>query len=168
MHPIHCPVLNEKQKKEMSRLNNLLKGKLFGHPIHMILVHFPSALFPFSAAFVVVSFILHDNELALFNFYIICTGAVMGWLALIFGVIELLQIQQLKEPFKIALIHGGLNSIWVSIFTILAGIQFKYYPMIPLPSLAQVIIEIAVVLMMFYSNYLGGQLVLKHGIGKKL
>jgi uncharacterized membrane protein len=152
----------------MNNLNNILKGKLFGHPIHMMLVHFPAALFPLSAAFALISFLLHNSELALFNFYIICSGSGMGWLALIFGVIELLQIQEMKAPFKIALIHGGLNSLWVSVFTILAGAQFKFYPIIPLPSLTQVIIEIVVVLMMLYSNFLGGELVLKHGVGKKL
>jgi len=159
---------SNKYKIKMSQLNNILKGRLFGHPIHMMLVHFPSALFPLSASFALISFLLHNNELALFNFYIICTGAAMGWLALIFGIIELLQIQELEAPFKIALIHGGLNSLWVSVFTILAGVQVKYYPIIPVPSLAQVIIEIAVVLMMLYSNFLGGELVLKHGIGKKV
>ena len=152
----------------MSPLKNILKGKLFGHPIHMMLVHFHSALFPVSAAFALISLVTHDGALALFNFYIICIGVTLGWFALMFGAIELVQIQELKIPFKIALIHGGLNSVWVSVFTILAGVQFNYYPLIPVPSLAQVIIEISIVLMMLYSNLLGGELVLKYGIGKKL
>jgi uncharacterized membrane protein len=151
----------------MQLIKNILNGRLFGHPIHMMLVHFPAALFPLSAVLSVTSYIYKDKILSLFNFYIICAGSLLGWLALIFGVIDLFKIQEMKEPFKTALIHGGLNTLLVSVFSVIAGVQFKYYPQIPVPSLVAVIIEAAAVSAMIYTNYLGGELVLRYGVGKK-
>jgi uncharacterized membrane protein len=146
---------------------DVLKGKVFGHPVHMMLVHFPAALFPFSAAVSLAALIYSSSELALFNFYIICTGTIMGWLALVFGLIELMQILDQKRTLRTVLMHGGLNTLWLCIFTIIAGVQLKYYPEVPVPAVIQVIIEFIVVTVMIYSNYLGGELVLKYGIGKK-
>ena len=151
----------------MHLINNILNGRLFGHPIHMMLVHFPAALFPISAAFSIISYLLNDKIISLLNFYIICTGTGLGWLALIFGVIDLIKIQEMKAPFKVALIHGGLNTLWLSVFSVIVGIQFKFYPQIPVPSLIVVLLEIVVASTMIYSNYLGGELVLSYGVGKK-
>jgi uncharacterized membrane protein len=151
----------------MALLKNILRGRLFGHPIHMMMNHFPAALFPMSAALLIAAYFYGSTIFSLFNFYIICTGTVLGWITLIFGVIDLLKIQEIKEPFKVALIHGSLNTLWLSIFSVIMGVQFKYYPQIPVPSLIEVLIETVVVLAMVYSNYLGAELVLKYGIGKK-
>jgi len=151
----------------MNPVKNIMQGRLFGHPIHMMLVHFPAALIPISAAVSAVSYFRNDHILALFNFYLVCIGAASGWLAIIFGIIELIKIQDIKEPFKIALMHGGLNTLWVSVLSIIAGVQFKYFPGIHIPSSALVLTQAAVAVFMIYSNYLGGQLVLKYGIAKK-
>lgn len=147
-------------------LENIIKGRLFGHPIHMMLVHFPAALFPVSAVLCLLSYIQSDGILSLFNFYVICTGTVMGWTALIFGLIDLLKIQNDKKPFMTGIIHGSLNTLWLSVFSVLGGIQIKYYPSIHVPSFAAVIIEIIVVVLMLYSNHLGGELVLRYGAGR--
>lgn len=152
----------------MSAIKDLLQGRLFGHPIHMMLVHFPAALFPVSAALSIVSYYFSNFAISLMNFYIVCIGAAMGWIALIFGTIELIRIQYSSKPFRIALIHGGLNTLWLMFFSILAGVQFKYYPQIPVPSLLEVICELLVVLGMLYSNFLGGELVLRFQVGRKV
>ncbi len=153
----------------MELFKKILKGKLFGHPIHMMLVHFPASLFPVSAALSLVSYYLKDNMISLLDFYTMCIGAGIGWLALIFGIIELsiIPAQEKSESFRTGLIHGGLNSLWLIFFTVIAGVKFKYYPEIPIPSLVEVLIEIVIVIGMIYSNYLGGELVLRYGVGKK-
>ena len=151
----------------MHFIKNIMRGRLFGHPIHLMLVHFPAALFPVSAAFSITAYFYNNDMLSLFNFYIVCIGTTLGWIALIFGIIDLIKIQEMKSPFKVALIHGGLNTLWLSIFSVIAGIQYKYYPHIPVPSITVVLITLVVVASMIYSNYLGGELILKYGIGKK-
>lgn len=151
----------------MDLLKNILTGRLWGHPIHMMLVHFPAALFPVGAAFSLLSFLFNDKSIALMNFYIICTGSAIGWIALIFGAIDLFKIPVNTKPFRIALTHGGLNILWLSVFTIVAGAQFKYYPAIPTPSLIVTITETITAIFMLYSNYLGGELILKFGVGTK-
>lgn len=149
----------------MQFFKSIIKGRLFGHPIHMMLVHFPAALFPVSAALSLLSYIQKDSIISLFNFYVICIGTVIGWVALIFGFNDLLKIQDNKKAFNTGIIHGSLNTLWLSVFSVLGGIQIKYYPLIPTPSLTVVIIEIIVVLSMLYSNHLGGRLVLRYGVG---
>jgi len=134
----------------------------------MMLVHFPAALFPVSAVFSLLSNVRYDPELALFNFYIICSGALVGWAALIFGIIDLIKIQGTDKRFMIGIIHGSLNILWLSFFSVLAGIQLKYYPSVPVPSLPIVLVEIFVVSSMIYSNHLGGELVLKYGAGRDM
>lgn len=151
----------------MNFIKDIINGRLLGHPIHMMLVHFPSALFPFSAALALLAYLQRDSELSLFNFYVICTGTVIGWTAMIFGVIDVLKLQENKKAFMTGLIHGSLNTLWLSVFSVIGGIQIKYYPIIPVPSLAVVIIEIVVFLSMLYSNHLGGRLVLKFGAGRE-
>ena len=152
----------------MSLIKNLTGGRLFGHPIHMMLVHFPAALFPVSAALSIVSFYFINQTISLMNFYIICIGAFWGWIALLYGIIDLLKIKEESKPFKVALVHGGLNTLWLMFFTVLAGIQFKTYPDISVPSLAEVLCSVVVVLGMLYSNFLGGELVLRFQIAKKI
>jgi uncharacterized membrane protein len=147
-------------------IRSLINGRLFGHPVHMMLVHFPSALLPFSAVLALLAFIRNDDVLALFNFYVLSVGTVIGWMAIIFGIIDLVKLQENKDAFKTGLIHGGLNTLWISVFSVIGGIQIKYYPLIPVPSIAIVVIEAAVFLSMLYSNHLGGRLVLKFGAGR--
>lgn len=148
-------------------IRNIINGRLFGHPVHMMLVHFPSALFPFSAVLALLAYIQTDNELALFNFYVICAAVVTGWTAMIFGIIDLMKLQENKPAFTTGLIHGSLNTLWLSVFTVIGGVQVKYYPDMPVPSLTVVIIELIVFLSMLYSNHLGGRLVLKFGSGTR-
>jgi len=152
----------------MGLIKDTTHGKLFGHPIHMMLVHFPAALFPVSAALSVAAYYFNNPSVSLMNFYILCIGTIMGWLALIFGVIELMKIRDNTKPFTTALIHGGLNTLWLMFFSALAGAQFKCYPGIHVPTLSIVICEVIVVIGMLYSNFLGGELVLKYQVAKKI
>lgn len=138
-----------------------------GHPVHIMLVHFPIAFFPMSAVLDLLSAIYSNSALSLFSFYSSSAGAILGTFAMIFGAIDLIKIQPKEKHFNAALIHGGLNFLWVIIFGAIAGINFKNYPEINIAGNAQVIIEFLSVAGMIYSNFLGGELVLKYGMGKK-
>ncbi len=151
----------------MNFLRQILNGKMFGHPIHMMLIHFPSAFLPMAAILDLISYIYKDSLLALFAFYSACSGIIIGGAALIFGVLDLFKLETQSKQFRIALVHGSLNCIWIFIFTVVAGIQIKFYPNIQAANLALTFIELFSVCGMLYSNFLGGELVLKYGIGKR-
>ncbi len=153
------------------KLKNFIKefsrGRFFRHPIHLMLVHFPAALFPMALMLDICSSYFNDKNLSLFSFYTISAGTILGWAAIIFGAIDLLKIPSDKKVFKTALLHGGLNLLWLFTFTILAGIEIQSYPDINFPSAAKIAAEAFAVAGMLYSNFLGGELVLKYDIGKE-
>jgi uncharacterized membrane protein len=131
-----------------------------------MLVHFPSALLPMAVLLDVSSLYFGDRNLSLFSFYCLCAGTLLGWAALIFGSIDLFKISSGKKSFRTALLHGGLNLLWLFIFTISAGIELKNYPEINYPSAVKIFTEFFAIAGMFYSNFLGGELMLKYDIGK--
>ncbi len=138
-----------------------------GHPVHVMLVHFPIAFFPMSAVLDLLSVIYSNSALSLFSFYSALAGVILGTAAMIFGIIDLIKIPPKEKHFNIALLHGGLNFLWVIIFAAIVLMNFKNYPEINIAGNFQVAIELLAAAGMIYSNFLGGELVLKYGMGKK-
>ncbi len=132
-----------------------------------MLVHFPISFFPMGAVLDAASLYFKDSSLSLFSFYSIAAGAAAGWSALIFGAMDLLKISPENKAFNVGLLHGGLNFMWLFIFTVFAVIEFNAYPDINLPSAGKLIAEFFAAAGMIYSNYLGGVLLLKYDIGKE-
>jgi uncharacterized membrane protein len=147
-------------------ISDLARGRLFGHPVHMMLVHFPSALFPVSLIADIAGIVFKEHNFFIFGFYSAVTGTTFGWLALLFGIVDLLKIPGEQPAFNKALIHGGLNFLWLTIFTIIIGMEIKNHPQIGY-SLLKVIGKSIAVAGLLFSNFIGGELVLKYGIGKK-
>src|SRR6476620_11479925 len=100
--------------------------KIFGHPIHIMLIHFPSALFPMDLACSAIFLYTKDASFTTASFYSMAGGVMLGWLAVIFGVFDLLNVFKNKPAaMKKALWHGGINSTVVLAYTILAFLQYK-------------------------------------------
>lgn len=150
----------------MKFLTQILKGRFLGHPIHIMLVHFPIAFFPLSAVLDLFSTLNNDANMALFGFYTGSAGVVLGWLALVFGTMDLLKISSKEKAFSVALIHGGLNLLWIIIFTIIVGIQLKAYPEINIPGYNIIIVKFIAVCGILFSNFLGGELLIKYHVVK--
>jgi uncharacterized membrane protein len=139
---------------------DLVKGKLFGHPIHVMLVHFPAALLPTAAAldalraFTTTSFSL-DITLLLWP------GVVLGWLAGAFGIWDLVRLKAGSREMAVALIHGGIN------VTALAGFTWALFIAVKGGSLSlQVWIEIVSSLVILVGNKFGGDLIFRFGVGR--
>lgn len=143
----------------------LVRGRIAGHPIHVMVVHFPVALFPMALVLDGFAFYLQDESFALSGWYCALAGAFTGWFALLFGVADLLLIDPKSEAMTKGLIHGSLNFAWICVFSFFAFLGLKSYPDISSPAVVQVITEAVVVFGMFYSNYIGGELIFKHKIG---
>ncbi len=140
--------------------------KILGHPIHLMLVHFPAALFPME---VVCYYIYYQTGNASFgnaSFYAMCGGVSLGWFAIITGAIDLVMIKGDQGAVKAkALIHGFINSTVVLAYSILAYMLFKDYPNPPLATVTLLVAKAALNVLMIAGNYLGGNLVLKYKIG---
>ena len=138
--------------------------KIFGHPAHIILIHFPSALFPMdvfcSALFLLTGEILYAHA----SLCASVGGAALGWIAVVLGGIDLIRIPAGKtSAVKRALIHGSINTSVVIAYSVFAVLALRHSS-----SEHSVLFAGAkglVVMGMMVGNFLGGNLVLKDGLG---
>jgi len=140
--------------------------KVLGHPIHIMLIHFPSALFPMD---LVCSFIGYHYGIPSFtdaSFYAMTGGIMLGCLAIITGTFDLLYVLKEKPAvLQKAFIHGGINATVVIAYSVLLAIALKKYPGIEQDSLLKIGLKACLVSFMIIGNYIGGSLVLKDKIG---
>lgn len=149
----------------MKFLKELSKGKLVGHPIHVMLVHFPLALFPASLISDALSYFQSDPAFALLSFYCMAGGTIGGYIAAAFGMVDLLHLPDDKNIWKKALIHAGINGIALVSYTIMAALRMKEYPGIEIVSSGEIAVNAFLNISLFVSAYFGGDLVFRHKVG---
>src|SRR5687767_11753172 len=93
------------------------KAKLFGHPIHQMLIVFPLGLLATALFFDLIAIAL-GRHAGLFTaaFYMIAAGVVTGLLAAVFGLIDFLAIPAGTRAKRIGVMHGGGNVVVVVLF----------------------------------------------------
>jgi uncharacterized membrane protein len=140
--------------------------KILGHPIHVILIHFPSALFPMDLVCSVLANCYNRPGLSEAAFYASVGGVIFGCLAVITGAFDLLPVVK-DKPGSVnkALIHGSVNTTVLIGFTIFTFISYKHFPEIPYDSTLKLVIKGILVLLLAIGNFLGGSLILKDKIG---
>lgn len=146
-------------------LRSILKGRLFGHPVHPMLVHFPTALFSSGFLFDILGKVLGDSSFYPASLYVILMGLGFGVLAAVFGFLDYVKLGDRPEAFTKASWHGGIQFMVLVMFGIIAGIKFQSYPDPAVPDLWQFIIMGCGVVLMLAGNYLGGELVFTHRVG---
>lgn len=150
----------------MDLIKDIKEAKFLGHPIHMMLIHFPAALLPFSFIFDVLAVLYKNSSFALTGFYMLTTGLWLGAAAAVFGIIDFIRIPESKTGARSkGVIHMILNMVWMSVFAVIWGLRVKGYPAVSYESVFELIISALSVLMMLVSNHFGGEMVLKEGIG---
>lgn len=143
----------------------ILKGRLFGHPIHPMLVHFPTALFSAGFIFDIAGIVLRQPLFFAASFYVVLMGLAGGVLAGLFGLIDYVKLTERPEVFQKASWHGGIQFVVIIIFGVILGLKFQSYPEISAPSLVQLIVMGLTLVGMVVGNYLGGELVFLHHVG---
>ena len=139
------------------------KAKLFGHPIHAVLVVFPIALFSVAVLFDVLYLSSSTDEYARFAFWSISIGLVAALGAALFGLIDWLGIRAGSRAKRVGAWHGLGNLAVVLLFVVSWATRLgdlEYAPGI-LPFVVALIgIGIALV-----TAWLGGELVYRLRIG---
>jgi uncharacterized membrane protein len=140
--------------------------KFLGHPLHLMLIHFPSALFPMELLSYSIYYFTNDESFATASLYALMAGSTLGWLAIITGAIDLLKISpERTKVMNKALIHGSVNTTVVLAYSVFAWIGFRKYPQLPEANLAALVLKLLLVTLMLVGNYMGGSLVLKDKMG---
>ncbi len=142
---------------------NLLKGRLGRHRFHPMLIHFPSALYPFS---VVMDSIFLSTGTAAFGMagMYALTGAVgMSVIAIIYGAIDFIRIDSKSKAWNTAGIHALLNVGWFIVYATLLFSRMKH----PETAIGWIYLTIMWITTvgLFFSNYLGSNLIIKYRIG---
>jgi uncharacterized membrane protein len=137
--------------------------KILKHPLHIMLIHFPTALLP---ADLVLSYLYYRTGTESFGsaaVYCLIGGVALGLLAGITGFIDLILIKD-RTAMAAALVHGGINLTAIIAFSVFAYKSWNLYPQIPMPTVTILITKLVIVIFMLIGNYLGGRLIFKHHI----
>jgi uncharacterized membrane protein len=125
-----------------------------------MLVHFPSALYPFSFVMDGLSLWLDDFAFGFAAFYSLAGALGMSVITMIYGAIDFLQIDSKHPAWKTAGLHALLNVSWFIVFSMLLFYRLKHDV-----GVVYVLVTGLTVAGMLFSNYLGGELIVKHKIG---
>lgn len=138
------------------------KARLFGHPVHQMLVVFPLGLLGGAALFDVLSRLMDSEQMALVAFYLIGAGVLSGLLAAPFGTIDWLAIPQGTRAKRIGALHAVGNVVVLLLFAASWWLR-RDAPAAPL-ALAQVL-SIGAAALSLVTAWLGGELVDRLGVG---
>jgi uncharacterized membrane protein len=137
--------------------------KLFGHPVHPMLIVFPLGLLATAVIFDILYLATRNPVLATVSFYMIAAGAVGGLLAAIFGLIDWLALPNNSRAKNIGLWHGIGNVVIVGLFAVswlLRGNNANF-----VPDTLALLLSFAGVGLALITAWIGGELVYRLGVG---
>ena len=92
------------------------RAKLFGHPIHQMLIVFPLGLLATALLFDVVKLVTGNGFWSELSYWMIAAGVVAGLVAAPFGLVDWLAIPWSTRAKKIGAIHGAGNVIVIGLY----------------------------------------------------
>ena len=138
------------------------RAKLFGHPIHQMLIVFPLGLLGASLFFDLIALGTHRPALLQASYYMIAAGILAGLTAALFGLIDFLGIPAGTRAKRIGLLHGVGNVVVVGLFALSWWLR---RPSPSSPGTMPVVISAVAVAIALVTGWLGGELVDRLGVG---
>lgn len=138
------------------------RAKLFGHPIHPMLIPFPLGLLGMAVIFDLLARFAGQAALGQASRPMIAAGIVTGLLAAIFGAIDWAAIPAATRAKSVATAHGLGNVVVIALFAIAWQLRRDEPSVAAGLPLALELIGLAVALV---TGWLGGELVDRLGVG---
>jgi uncharacterized membrane protein len=138
------------------------KAKLFGHPIHQMLIVFPLGLLATSVVFDIAYKATGNGRWADVTFVMIAGGIIGGLVAAVFGLIDWLSIPNGTRAKRIGALHGIGNVLVVGLFAVSWLLR---YPNPLYVGAAPLVLSIAGVSLALVTGWLGGELVDRLAVG---
>ena len=138
------------------------KAKLFGHPIHQMLIVFPLGLLATALLFDAVQLITGNGFWSELSYWMIAAGVVSGLVAAPFGLVDWLAIPWQTRAKRIGAVHGAGNVVVIALYGI-SWLMRTGNPAVPeTPALALAFLGggLAVI-----TGWLGGELVDRLAVG---
>lgn len=92
------------------------RARLFGHPIHQMLIVFPLGLLAMALIFDVIHLVTANGYWSEIAFWMIAAGVVTGLLAAPFGFIDWLAIPSGTRAKRVGALHGVGNVVVVLLY----------------------------------------------------
>lgn len=146
----------------------MIKPRIGGHPVHIMLAHFPSALYPMAVACSTLYYYNGNPIAGHVAFYTMTAGTGMACLAILTGLWEsaLVPLSQTKIITTIVW-HASLNGIVTFIFIVWVVKAWRSYPLVIQDSIGIIIFKWVLIVVLFAGNFLGGKLLLKYRLGSE-
>ena len=94
------------------------RAKLFGHPIHQMLIVLPLGLLTGVVIFDVAHLLTGGDTWALVSYWLIPVGVISGLVAAVFGFTDWTKIPRGTRAKRVGAIHGIGNVMVVTLFTL--------------------------------------------------
>jgi len=138
--------------------------KIFGHPLHTMLVHFPIAFWSLATI---------CDALALYGLadawrasaYLTGLGLAIGLVAMLPGLVDLAKLEQVAQ--KTGLAHMTLMSMAWGCYLASLVFHINQGTITLIPSTIAFIFDIAGFLCLSIGGFFGGELVYHHGAGRQ-
>ncbi len=136
--------------------------KVFGHPIHPVLIVFPLGLLGAAVIFDIVYLITGNPAFTVISFWDIVIGVIGGLTAAVFGFLDWLSIPSGTRAKSVGLLHGVGNVVIVVLFIIswLLRLNAAGY----IPSTLALIFSFAGIILALGTAWLGGEMVYRLGM----
>ncbi|HET7436312.1 MAG TPA: DUF2231 domain-containing protein [Thermoanaerobaculia bacterium] len=138
------------------------RAKLFGHPIHQMLIVFPLGVLATSLFFDIIALITERSGLFQAAWYMIAAGIISGLIAAVFGLIDFLAIPGGTRAKRVGALHGGGNVVVVLLFAISWWLR-RGQPANPATS--AIVLSALGFALAGITGWLGGELVDRLGVG---
>ena len=138
------------------------RAKLFGHPIHPMLIVFPLGLLITSLIFDFIRMGTGNGTWSVVAFYTIGAGIIGGLVAAIFGAIDWFAIPQNTRAKTLGFWHGAGNVVVIVLFIVSWLLRRGVADH---PPASAVVLSVIAVLLGAVTGWLGGELVDRLGIG---
>lgn len=136
--------------------------KLFGHPIHQMLIVFPLGLLATAAIFDLIYLLGGPSSLELASWYMIAAGIIGGLVSAVFGLVDWIGVDGGTRAKRIATWHG-LGNVGVVALFFISWLIRRPLPLHP-PAWAFILSYIGAGLALI-TGWLGGELVNRLGVG---
>jgi len=131
--------------------------KLFGHPVHPMLIVFPLGLLSTAVVFDIVYVGTGNGDLATFSYWALIAGLIGGALAAIFGLIDWLGIPRATRAKRIGAYHGLGNAVVVVLFAL--ALVSRWGRPAYLPDVLPMVFGLLGAGLALFTAWLGGELV---------
>jgi uncharacterized membrane protein len=138
------------------------KAKLFGHPIHQMLIPFPLGLLSTAAIFDVIYLITDNSVWVTTSFFLILAGVIGGLAAAVFGAVDFFAIPNGTRARRIGRVHGIGNVVLVTLF---AGSWWLRLVNREDPGILAIALSLIGAGLGLITGWLGGELVDRLGVG---